>query len=149
GVVERGVRLVGLAQDHELVTAQLLRSDGTAETVRAPWLVGCDGAFSTVRTGLGVGFEGEDYGQVLLQGDVRVQWPEPVRDDEAVAFFSPAGALAAVPLRRGDWWRLMALQPQGSDVEPTLENLQALLAARGPAGARLGEADWVAGFPIR
>ena len=40
------------------VEATLERPDGTAETLRARYLVGCDGAGSSVRRGLGIGFEG-------------------------------------------------------------------------------------------
>lgn len=148
GVLERGVRLASFAQQPEAVWAELVRSGGEREWLRVPWLVGCDGGFSAVRTGLGLPFEGEDYGLVALQAELDIRWPLPLPADEVLAFFSPAGPLAALPLGL-DRWRLLVLQPQTSDVEPSLENLQALVQARGPAGMVLSDPAWVAGFHIR
>jgi 3-(3-hydroxy-phenyl)propionate hydroxylase len=53
--VRRGTALTGLRQDPSGVTAEL---DG--ETVRATWLVGCDGAGSTVRALSGIAWRGRD-----------------------------------------------------------------------------------------
>ncbi|KAB7846612.1 FAD-dependent monooxygenase [Streptomyces mobaraensis] len=55
GPLRHGRRLDGLVQDATGVTASVTRlADGTRRTVRARWLVGCDGATSTVRRLLGV-----------------------------------------------------------------------------------------------
>jgi 3-(3-hydroxy-phenyl)propionate hydroxylase len=54
-----GRTLVGLEQDADGVTAVVDGPDGR-ETLRAGWLVGCDGARSPVREALGVGLS--DYG---------------------------------------------------------------------------------------
>src|SRR4051812_6985920 len=53
--VRRGCSVAGFEQDDEGVTIEL--SDG--EQLRSRYLVGCDGARSTVRKLLGVGFPGE------------------------------------------------------------------------------------------
>ncbi|WP_171166918.1 FAD-dependent monooxygenase [Streptomyces sp. I05A-00742] len=56
GPLHHGCRLDGLVQDDDGVTASATRlADGTALTVRARRLVGCDGAASTVRRILGIG----------------------------------------------------------------------------------------------
>ena len=90
--VERRTRLTGLAQDEGGVRATL---DGGKE-VRARWLLGCDGAHSTVRRALGIGFEGAPYENVWLAGDVALDWVLP--EDEFHVFLSPEGALAVFPL---------------------------------------------------
>lgn len=150
GHVERRVRLAGLTQDGAAVTAQLLREDGSAELCRTQWVVGCDGAFSSVRQALDVPFDGQDYGLVVLQADLRVQWPEPMPQDEILAFFSESGPLAAMPMGSApDGFRVMAFQPQVSDVEPSLANFQSLMDARGPAGTVLHDPEWLVGFPMR
>ncbi|WP_446222605.1 FAD-dependent monooxygenase [Nocardia sp. IBHARD005] len=51
--IERGVRLVGFTQDEDGVDAVLAGPEGE-HTVRARYLVGCDGAHSTVRKTLGL-----------------------------------------------------------------------------------------------
>jgi 2-polyprenyl-6-methoxyphenol hydroxylase-like FAD-dependent oxidoreductase len=51
--------LESFEQDELGVTARLISSDGTTETVRADYLVGCDGGVSTVRRALGIKLSGE------------------------------------------------------------------------------------------
>jgi 2-polyprenyl-6-methoxyphenol hydroxylase-like FAD-dependent oxidoreductase len=59
--VERGVQLVRLKQAGGLAVASLRHQDGREESVRARYVVGCDGAHSTVRQQAGIAFEGSAY----------------------------------------------------------------------------------------
>jgi 2-polyprenyl-6-methoxyphenol hydroxylase-like FAD-dependent oxidoreductase len=74
--VERGLRLAGVEQDDDGVTATLVGDDGQ-QTVRAGYLVGADGAHSTVRKGLGLTFEGAAFEEQYMLGDVEVDWSLP------------------------------------------------------------------------
>lgn len=59
--VERGRRLISLTQDEDQVTAQIEDvKSGSIDTVRADWLIGCDGTRSTVRRQLGLRYSGID-----------------------------------------------------------------------------------------
>jgi len=69
--VRRGRPVTGLEQDEEGVTVEL--ADG--ERLRSRYLVGCDGARSTVRGLLGVGFPGEPSRTDTLMGEMRVGVP--------------------------------------------------------------------------
>ncbi|MBY8873741.1 rifampin monooxygenase [Micromonospora sp. PLK6-60] len=69
--VRRGSSVAGLAQDDDGVTVEL--ADG--ERLRARYLVGCDGARSTVRKLLGVGFPGEPARTETLMGEMKVGVP--------------------------------------------------------------------------
>ncbi|WP_435108694.1 rifampin monooxygenase [Nocardiopsis synnemataformans] len=64
--VRRGRELVGLSQDGDGVTVEL--ADG--DRLRSRYLVGCDGARSTVRRLLGVGFPGEPARVETLLGEM-------------------------------------------------------------------------------
>ncbi len=57
--VRYGNELLSYSQDADSVTAQIKRSDGTTATVRAKYLVGCDGGSSVVRKQLGIKLAGE------------------------------------------------------------------------------------------
>jgi 2-polyprenyl-6-methoxyphenol hydroxylase-like FAD-dependent oxidoreductase len=57
--VRYGCELVSFTQDHEGVTAEVRNLDGTDEAIRAAYLVGCDGASSTVRRKLAIKLRGE------------------------------------------------------------------------------------------
>ena len=64
--VRRGCAVTGFEQDDEGVTVEL--ADG--ERLRTRYLVGCDGARSTVRKLLGVGFPGEPSRNDTLMGEM-------------------------------------------------------------------------------
>ncbi len=58
--VRFGHRLLSFEQDDAGVTATVARtSDGKTFDIRCDWLVGCDGARSTVRQALGIGYGGK------------------------------------------------------------------------------------------
>jgi 2-polyprenyl-6-methoxyphenol hydroxylase-like FAD-dependent oxidoreductase len=57
--VRYGCELLAFTQDREAVTAQVRQSDGTTATLRAHYLVGCDGGSSTVRRQLGIKLQGD------------------------------------------------------------------------------------------
>jgi 2-polyprenyl-6-methoxyphenol hydroxylase-like FAD-dependent oxidoreductase len=86
----RGARLTGLHVDDRGVRAE--RGDGTVDT--AAYLVGCDGAHSTVRDLLGVDFVGAQYATHILLADVRLTNPPDVA---MFATASAAGAVIVVP----------------------------------------------------
>src|SRR5690606_9530652 len=70
--VERSTSLTGFDQDGSRVLASL-RGPGGAEAVEADYLVGCDGAHSEVRRGMGLAFPGGTYSQVFFVADVEAK----------------------------------------------------------------------------
>ncbi|MDI5970631.1 FAD-dependent monooxygenase [Streptomyces sp. SL13] len=76
--VERGTELVSLEQDAEHVRARLALAPGKLEEeVTARYVIGCDGAHSTVRRELGLRFEGDAFPEEYMLGDVEVDWDLP------------------------------------------------------------------------
>ncbi|GAA2214860.1 FAD-dependent monooxygenase [Nonomuraea monospora] len=69
--VRRGRAVTGFEQDDEGVTVEL----AGGEKLRSRYLVGCDGAHSTVRKLLGVGFPGEPSRNDTLMGEMEVGVP--------------------------------------------------------------------------
>ncbi|MEU4245426.1 FAD-dependent monooxygenase [Actinoplanes sp. NPDC026619] len=86
--VRRGAAVTGLDQDDDGVTVEL----AGGERLRSRYLVGCDGARSTVRKLLGVGFPGEPSRNDTLMGEMEVGVP-------------PAEIAATVTPRPGFWLR--------------------------------------------
>jgi 2-polyprenyl-6-methoxyphenol hydroxylase-like FAD-dependent oxidoreductase len=68
--VERKTELLRFTQHDVGVTAILRRPDGSEEVCEASYLAGCDGASSTVRGHLGVGFPGGTYTGLFYVADV-------------------------------------------------------------------------------
>ncbi|MDB6049730.1 MAG: FAD-dependent oxidoreductase [Pseudomonas sp.] len=68
--VERQTELTRFVESDEGVTAYLVGAEGEEEVCAARFLAGCDGARSTVRKGLDIGFPGGTYQQVFYVADV-------------------------------------------------------------------------------
>ncbi|MGH9287212.1 MAG: FAD-dependent oxidoreductase, partial [Acidimicrobiales bacterium] len=75
--VERGVELTGLHQTRDHVTCDLCSHDGHREDVTARYVVGCDGAHSTVRDRVGIAFRGGAYPQTFVLADLDVDGLDP------------------------------------------------------------------------
>ncbi|MFC8900613.1 FAD-dependent monooxygenase [Streptomyces cinereoruber] len=101
-VVERGTGLVSFDRDRDGVTARLRTASGADEELRVPYLIGCDGAHSAVRKGLGLSFEGGAFPEEYMLGDVEADWDLPhgyaVRSSRRSADGSADDLLVCVPL---------------------------------------------------
>ncbi len=68
--VERQTELIRFEERADGVTAYLRRANGTEERSTAAYIAGCDGARSTVREALGIGFPGGTYEHMFYVADV-------------------------------------------------------------------------------
>lgn len=104
-------KLLGFAQDADGVSAEVEEADtGKRETVRARYLVGCDGAASKVREVLGIAMSGR--GVLTYTTNVIFRCPDLVKmHDKGKAyrhiFVGPEGTFATIVAINGrDQWRL-------------------------------------------
>ena len=143
--VERNTELVSLTQRESGVSAHLRTADG-GEEVEPDWLLGCDGAHSTVREQLGISFSGATYPELFVLADVKVAGD--LDHAEAQVWLQREGALAFFPLP-GDRWRLIITNsPPDWHGEPSLAQCQALVDERGLERLRLGDPRWTSVFRI-
>jgi 2-polyprenyl-6-methoxyphenol hydroxylase-like FAD-dependent oxidoreductase len=148
GAVERGVQLTTLRQDGTGVTAQLTPAGGGEPTeVRAAWVVGCDGAHSTVRKVVGIPFAGDTYDEHLLLADVKIAWD--VRDDRVSSWLGEEGLVACFPLAGGRW-RVVGTAQRGDESKepPALETIQAMVRLLSGTPATVSDPAWLARFRI-
>ncbi|WP_018658121.1 FAD-dependent monooxygenase [Actinomadura flavalba] len=73
--IEYGTRVTGLRQDDDGVTVYAAGRDGPARGRRAAYVVGADGAHSTVRDALGLPFPGRAAVRSVMLADVRLTDP--------------------------------------------------------------------------
>ena len=66
--------LQSFTQDASGVTATVKDASGSSETIKAKFLVGCDGASSPVRHALGMTFEGDTVGRLFYVADLQIDW---------------------------------------------------------------------------
>ena len=147
--IDRGVELVGLDQTPDGAVASLRHADGREEPVSARYVVGCDGAHSTVRHLAGIGFEGGSYPQTFVLADLEA---DGVASGAANAFLSGQGMLVLFPLGRPASWRLLAMRPP-TDVPPadapvSLDQVQALADTFTGATVRLRDPVWMTNFRL-
>ncbi|MFJ2022860.1 FAD-dependent monooxygenase [Streptomyces sp. NPDC087897] len=165
-----GREVVGLAQDPddagdegrvEVTFAEgSERTDGDASRraregagVRARYVVGCDGAHSSVRKLLGIGFEGTtEEDQVMVCGDVdlaedaldRGLWHQWFDEDGAVM-------LCPIPGTRTGWWFQAGPERdgRGRPLAPTADGFRRLLAHHtGLPGRTLTRAELLSTYRV-
>lgn len=145
--VERTSALVDLGKDgEEAVTAVVRRGDGRHDHLRAKYLVGCDGAGSTVREELGLAYSGDDYPETYYLADVAMNWG---RDDDSWRFYySAEGALLFYPFGGGRW-RIIATR--SSDEMPALnrETIEELARERGAPDISIEGIHWTGRYQTR
>ncbi|HVE82671.1 MAG TPA: FAD-dependent monooxygenase [Myxococcales bacterium] len=95
--VERGTELLGYQDGDKTVRARVRRRDGSEAELEADYLVGCDGAHSTVRHGMGATFAGGTYERTFYVADVVIQGP--AADGELHLALDEADFLAVFPMK--------------------------------------------------
>jgi 2-polyprenyl-6-methoxyphenol hydroxylase-like FAD-dependent oxidoreductase len=104
--VERSVTVTRIDQDERRVRAVLSRN-GAEEIVEAAYLAGCDGASSTVREQLGIGFPGGTYEGLFYVADVDATGPTV--DGSAHVDIEDEDFAIVFPLKTGERVRLVGL----------------------------------------
>jgi 2-polyprenyl-6-methoxyphenol hydroxylase-like FAD-dependent oxidoreductase len=118
--IVRGAEAVGLTQDDDGVSLECAGGD----TVRAGYVVGCDGAHSTVRSQLGIDFVGKQYETHILLADVQLT---RAPGETLTGITNEKGVVLLIPFGDG-WFRAIAwdrLREQAPLREPvTLEEIR-------------------------
>jgi 2-polyprenyl-6-methoxyphenol hydroxylase-like FAD-dependent oxidoreductase len=143
--VERSVELIRFAASADQVVSTLRRADGSEEKLETTWLIGCDGAHSTVRHQMGMEFVGDTMPSNWILADVHLS-NLPWKDEVVIAWHAD-GVLAIFPIVPGRY-RIIADIGNTQRSDPTLAEVQAILDQRGPGGIVASEPVWLAGFGI-
>ncbi|HEV7648485.1 MAG TPA: FAD-dependent monooxygenase [Actinophytocola sp.] len=144
-VVERGVRLEGLEQDASGVTVTLTSPSGTARE-RFGWVVGTDGAHSTVRSAVGTRIEGVFQGQHFLFADVAAR--TELSTDTIRMFAHPDGIGGVFPLPAGRTRFMFLVDAPEPGAVPTIAQTQQLIDERMGGQWHAGDAHWLTYFEI-
>jgi 2-polyprenyl-6-methoxyphenol hydroxylase-like FAD-dependent oxidoreductase len=147
--VERQIGLISFSEQTDRVTGTLRHADGSEEPFSAPWLIGCDGAHSTVRHGLGMQFTGTAEPNDWFLADIHVQGSLP--SNELSIYWHEKGVLVFFPITRTRFRVIADLGTAtntGPPPDPTLAQVQAKIDERGPGGLTIVDPVWLAGFRI-
>ncbi len=157
--VERPVRLISYEEKEGFIFAHTDKG-----VVQTKYLIGCDGAHSTVRKAMGCTFKGKMFSDVFSLADIKIAWDRP--HNEVQIFLEADGILAAFPLPEKDRFRLVfqlkrlrgLLRPsqsiehgilQSKEItEPTLPEIQQLLSNYAQEPVLVSDPRWIANFHI-
>ncbi len=152
GLLDRGgdvrwrTRLLGLVQHDDRVTARLRLPDGAERESDYAYVLGADGASSTVRKLLGLAFTGTTYPTRFMLADVRLRGDAAA--DQARYYVSDRGVLALIGMPHG-YFRVFTSAPPGFDGdEVAVEDVQRLLDERGPGGLEVSDPLWLSAFAV-
>ncbi len=144
GSVEYETTLVSASQSEDAVEAAL-DCKGSQQTVRAKYLVGCDGAHSVVRHVLDLAFDGGEYADTFMLADVMTNDALPA--DEMQLCPNEDGPIAIFPMnatRR----RIVGTVDEIDGDAPSLDLVNGLLASRAPSGIKATSMVWSSYFHI-
>jgi 2-polyprenyl-6-methoxyphenol hydroxylase-like FAD-dependent oxidoreductase len=113
--VERSTELVDFEDGGDGVRAHLKRADGTLETCEAAFLAGCDGAHSSVREALTIGFPGGTYAHLFYVADVEAAGA--AMNGELHVALDSTDFLAVFPLKGEGRARLIGTVREDSHVQ--------------------------------
>jgi 2-polyprenyl-6-methoxyphenol hydroxylase-like FAD-dependent oxidoreductase len=132
------------------LSTRLRYKDGRMESATSRWLVGCDGAHSMVRHGLGMDFSGDTMMDDWFLADVHLSGLRS-SPDELSLYWHADGILALFPITR-DRYRIIAdvgTAHRGAGLpDPDLAQVQAVVDRRGPGGIVVSDPVWLSAFRI-
>jgi 2-polyprenyl-6-methoxyphenol hydroxylase-like FAD-dependent oxidoreductase len=144
GAVEYETVFISAVEKDGHVSATLDHK-GQRTQLTAAFVVGCDGAHSTVRHLLNLPFEGEEYEDSFMLADVETNDTLPA--DEMHLCPSEFGPLAIFPMsatRR----RIVATVEKPEEAAPSLDLVRQVLAQRGPKEIEARSMYWSSYFRI-
>lgn len=150
--------------------SRVVTASGAQEELRSRFLVGCDGAHSSVRKGLGLTFEGGAFPEEYMLADVEVDWDLPagygVRSMHHGADGRVDDALVCIPLPGERRYRMSMMVPPELSTKagnaapgetahgleggraPRLEHIQAVVDRLSPEPATASAMRWSSVFRI-
>jgi 2-polyprenyl-6-methoxyphenol hydroxylase-like FAD-dependent oxidoreductase len=147
--VERRTELTAFEPLGDEVLARTRREGGAEVEERYAFLAGCDGARSTVRHGLGVGFPGGTYERVFFVADVNLRGPPGDTNlDELHLVLDDADFVGLFPLAGPGSARLIgAVKPEAlGNHDPTWEDVGGHALDR--LGLHVEQVNWFSTYHV-
>ena len=144
GAVEYDTACLSVEEQRDGRVGVMLERNRKTSQLTAGFVVGCDGAHSTVRHLLNLPFEGEQYDMSFMLADVMTnQWLA----DTLYLCPHPSGALAIFPMS-ATRCRVVATIERTDGDAPSLDMVRRLLSERAPAGIEARSLAWSSYFRI-
>ncbi|KAI5866536.1 FAD binding domain-containing protein [Durotheca rogersii] len=145
--VERGVEARSFVQDDKGVTVEVSNPGGSRDVIRAKYVVGADGAHSSVRrSSKGFTFQGAAYPQDFILCDAHIRNPKASWNRFSLCM--GRGSLAFFPLQDGTCRVVVSRLYPKEDGNLTLQEFQGMLDQLLPGAGELYDPTWITEFHL-
>jgi 2-polyprenyl-6-methoxyphenol hydroxylase-like FAD-dependent oxidoreductase len=142
--------LESLVQDENGVKATVKSSDGRVQEIEAKYLAGCDGAGSTTRHLLGLGFEGSTVPRMFYVADVEMEID--LHRDTLYPIFGADAFVLFFPLYGEKHWRLIGNMPEreAKDDSPDLlyEEIEEKVKSLAQIPLDITKVEWFSSYRV-
>lgn len=141
--------LVSFSQDENGVEANIKTVNGEIKTIRAKYLVGCDGAKSSVRHGLDLTFEGSTFERLFYVADVEINWN--FSHDSLYVCLAQSTITAFFPLPGENRFRIVGTFPENEtqrEGEILYEEIERQIAADTKLNLDIHNVNWFSVYRV-
>jgi len=146
GAIEREVALEYFEEREHGVECVVVGKSGARDTITAAYLIGADGANSTVRSVLGMPFEAASPDFEFFLGDLRLDGDAP--GDELAIHLRGGNLVFLGRIDETHCRVLVALREHPGAPEPQLEDFQQAIDLVGIENLRVSDPRWMAAFCV-
>lgn len=142
-MIKRGFRLKSIKQFDDHVLATIVDDEGNKLREKYSYVIGADGAYSTVRKLMHDQFHGSSYDHAFILADV-----DCVHDEDQnsfMVFFSNNKFLAMIPMYGKDHYRLISI----SNNKPHIKEFIDLAKETVPFNVEIKNPTWVSKFFVQ
>jgi 2-polyprenyl-6-methoxyphenol hydroxylase-like FAD-dependent oxidoreductase len=141
--------LESFSQTDAGVAAVVKTKDGTAQTIEAKYLVGCDGAKSLVRHALGLAFAGSTFERTFYVADAEVDWK--FSHDALTVSLSKETFVVFFPLKGESRYRIVGVFPEEfakDEGEVLYEEIEARIKAESEIELDIHDVQWFSTYKV-
>ena len=141
--------LESFAQDENGVSAQVKTASEESVTISGKYLVGCDGARSAVRHGLGLTFEGSTFERLFYVADTRVEWE--LAYDTLYVCLAKEVFTAFFPMPGEHRYRIIGTFPESrneDDAEVVYEEIERQIKEEAKMPLEITEVNWFSLYKV-
>ncbi len=139
--VERQTKLLNIKEQSEGIKAFIRNDRGEKESITTPFLIGCDGASSSVRRLMKIPFKRYGYVGNYLLADVLLSWDQ--NPDALRRFQHPSGAVTVIPIKDRHYRIMCDLEPNPCSYVVSETYLKKVLLQRVPEDLEVEDIEWM------
>jgi 2-polyprenyl-6-methoxyphenol hydroxylase-like FAD-dependent oxidoreductase len=143
--VSWNTELVSMKDQGSYIEAEIKKGKKRSK-VKARYIVGCDGAHSTVRHTLGFDFAGFNYEDEFIVADVELDWNES--SQEIFLYNAKGGVFGGFPMKKKNNYRLILTRKLQSGEVPTFSEIKQLAAERTGVDFHIKKTNWISKFKV-